>query len=278
MDNTISSSPMNRDQEAKPVVDQLTDGQKKGLLNGGLLIGGVITGGTLHAMYDGQATSTNKGDVTAEEMETVVNIEPDMCSDVSDEMSFSEAFAKAREEVGAGGVFAWKGNIYNTYTEEEWTNMSEADQDAYAAGVQDYIPSDDVAAATMSEANEDLVDLNELIVSPELGYKDVNNDGIIDATAIDIDNDGYADAIAVDLDYDGKMDMIGKNIDDDINLDIVIVESGDGDMIDNEYLDTDSVIEMDQFDAEFEIDNTAQVEEESVIDQDLLDGAESIII
>lgn len=271
---------MNRDQnqDVKPVVDQLTDGQKKGLLNGGLLIGGVITGGTLHAMYDGQAATAEQEAISTEEIETVVNIEPEMCSDVSDEMSFSEAFATAREEVGAGGVFSWKGNVYNTYTEDEWTNMSDADQDAYAIGVQDHIPSNDAAVATDAEANEDLVDLNELIVSPEIGYKDVNQDGIVDATAIDFDNDGYADAIAVDLDYDGKLDMIGKNIDDDINLDIVIVESGDGDMIDNKYMDTDSVIEMDQFDAEFEIDNTEQEVEESAMNDDLLDGAESIII
>ena len=47
-----------------------------------------------------------------------------VASSVSDEMSFSEAFAAAREEVGPGGVFEWNGNVYNTYYADEWENMS----------------------------------------------------------------------------------------------------------------------------------------------------------
>lgn len=43
---------------------------------------------------------------------------------VTDEMSFSDAFSTARTEVGSGGVFEWRGNIYNTFTAEEWNAMS----------------------------------------------------------------------------------------------------------------------------------------------------------
>lgn len=52
-------------------------------------------------------------------------------STVSDDMSFSQAFAAARAEVGAGGAFEWHGGIYSTYTAEEWDNMSSADRDEY---------------------------------------------------------------------------------------------------------------------------------------------------
>jgi hypothetical protein len=31
---------------------------------------------------------------------------------IDDSMSFSEAFAKARQEIGAGGVFEWHKNVY----------------------------------------------------------------------------------------------------------------------------------------------------------------------
>ena len=47
-----------------------------------------------------------------------------VASGVNDEMSFSEAFATARSEVGAGGAFEWRGNVYGTYYAEEWNNMT----------------------------------------------------------------------------------------------------------------------------------------------------------
>ena len=42
-----------------------------------------------------------------------------------DEMSFNEAFAAARQEVGANGVFEWRGNVYGTYYADEWNNFSD---------------------------------------------------------------------------------------------------------------------------------------------------------
>ena len=50
-------------------------------------------------------------------------------------MSFDEAFASARKQVGAGGVFEWRGKLYGTYYKNEWDAMSQADKDQYAANV-----------------------------------------------------------------------------------------------------------------------------------------------
>lgn len=47
---------------------------------------------------------------------------------VNDDMSYSEAFETARQEVGPGGVFTWHGNVYGTYYQTEWDNMSEAER------------------------------------------------------------------------------------------------------------------------------------------------------
>ena len=44
---------------------------------------------------------------------------------VSDCMSFNEAFAAARQEVGPGGVFKWHGNVYGTYYADEWKEFSD---------------------------------------------------------------------------------------------------------------------------------------------------------
>lgn len=55
----------------------------------------------------------------------------DIADNVNDNMSFAEAFATAREEVGAGGIFYWQGKPYGTYYESEWNSMSEDDKSDY---------------------------------------------------------------------------------------------------------------------------------------------------
>lgn len=73
---------------------------------------------------------------TAKEPEaTIVEVEPDAPvadeiphAHVSDSMSFSEAFAAARAEVGPGGSFTWHGKVYGTYYKNEWDSMSSEEQ------------------------------------------------------------------------------------------------------------------------------------------------------
>ena len=50
---------------------------------------------------------------------------------VSDDMSFNEAFATARHEVGPGGVFKWHGSVYGTYYANEWQGLSDKYQHAF---------------------------------------------------------------------------------------------------------------------------------------------------
>ena len=50
---------------------------------------------------------------------------------VNDNMSFAEAFNAARTEVGPGGAFEWQGNVYGTYTAEEWALMTEEEKKEY---------------------------------------------------------------------------------------------------------------------------------------------------
>ena len=55
-----------------------------------------------------------------------------LANGVNDNMSFSEAFATAREEVGPGGVFHWHGASYGTYYENEWHALSPDYQQAFS--------------------------------------------------------------------------------------------------------------------------------------------------
>lgn len=50
---------------------------------------------------------------------------------VNDDMSFADAFAAARAEVGPGGAFEWHGKVYNTYYKSEWQNLSDSDRAEY---------------------------------------------------------------------------------------------------------------------------------------------------
>lgn len=65
----------------------------------------------------------------------IVGHDMDVAYGVNDSMSFGEAFAAARSEVGAGGLFVWHGNTYGTYYANEWNTMSADDKEQYWADV-----------------------------------------------------------------------------------------------------------------------------------------------
>lgn len=52
---------------------------------------------------------------------------------VSEGVSFNDAFAIARDEIGAGGVFQWNGRLYSTYYNEEWNNMTKEEKNMFEA-------------------------------------------------------------------------------------------------------------------------------------------------
>jgi len=54
-----------------------------------------------------------------------------MATKVDDSQSFKEAFDAAHDEVGAGGVFTWHGNVYSTYSEKEWNALTEEQRDSF---------------------------------------------------------------------------------------------------------------------------------------------------
>ena len=59
----------------------------------------------------------------------------DIAGGINENMTFDEAYAAAREEVGPGGVFSWHGNVYNTFTVEEWQNLSIAQRQEFLSDI-----------------------------------------------------------------------------------------------------------------------------------------------
>lgn len=79
------------------------------------------------------ATNETATDGTSDTETATIVAHGKVASAVNDSMSFNEAFAAARNEVGAGGCFVWHGNVYGTYTATEWNAMSSAQRDEFAS-------------------------------------------------------------------------------------------------------------------------------------------------
>lgn len=79
-----------------------------------------------------------------------------LSTSVNDEMTFGEAFANARNEMGSGGVFIWRENAYNTFYKEEWAQMAPEERESFLAAYLD-IP-DSEFLPTAESLSENAVD------------------------------------------------------------------------------------------------------------------------
>lgn len=75
---------------------------------------------------------------------------------VDDSLSFSDAFAEARAEVGPGGVFQWHGGIYGTYTADEWNAMSPEEKADFVHSAGASVPVQDINTSHISAATPDV--------------------------------------------------------------------------------------------------------------------------
>lgn len=167
---------------------------------------------------------------------------------VNDEMSFNEAFAAARAEVGSGGIFEWHGSKYNTFTAEEWNAMSNEEKIDFQNSVYESNPVASTEAGTPEieveiaqdtyEADE-IAEINDedIVLEPEdieievLGYE-YNADYDLGFNEITSDNQ---EIVLVDLDGDGS------------GYEVALIDSdGDGIITNDEVL----VLDQDAFNAD----------------------------
>lgn len=157
---------------------------------------------------------------------------------VSDGLSFADAFAAARAQVGAGGVFEWHGGVFSTYYENEWDGMTPQQQHLFTAQVHtEHVPHhthyyadadggvhfksvetfgqeqyDDVTAktidnapahdeayhATVKEVEGVADEMHVDVAESGTAYVDVDNDGLVDMTLTPIDADNPYDGAPID--------------------------------------------------------------------------------
>lgn len=152
---------------------------------------------------------------------------------VDDDKSFSEAFADARSQVGAGGVFEWRGNVYGTYYKDEWEAMSSEERQEFQSSINynDLTNSSDdsqsSASASVTEENVAVHETsnNDIEVDSStdsevqvlaVGNTDLNGDGVPENATIlevnghevlvvDVDGDNMADIAIADIDCNGQI-------------------------------------------------------------------------
>lgn len=156
---------------------------------------------------------------------------------VTDDMSFSQAFAAARTEVGPGGAFVWHGNVYSTYRSDdtEWQSMSEDQRmehgntimaqvhpessSQHLASAGSYVDAghsnesvEDVSVNPAPAEDESDVDVHIIGVgqvvaedgsSVIVGVGQING---MDANFIDSDGDGNVDTVIIDSNSNGVLD------------------------------------------------------------------------
>ena len=113
----------------------------------GILLGGAAT------LFSGSAPLDHTEEGEANQHPDWTDGEVPVASSVSDDMSFSEAFAAARTEVGSGGVFEWHGNVYSTFTEDEWNGMTAEQREEYGSHFNWHSDATHETASTSHSSN-----------------------------------------------------------------------------------------------------------------------------
>ena len=221
------------------------------LMGAGLLYGGQTVAKKLDSEEKQEAETTEVGE-TSHTLENGLQV-----AAVSDGLSFGEAFAQARAEVGPGGVFHWHGGIYNTYTAEEWNVMTIEQKHDFAQQVQPEIHpnelstptdadthvvvvhhvyhhdqevhqkstvTDDVQVASQQPAGESDSDVHIVGYATIKGHLavglDMDNDGQADVAIIDVDDNQQLSDPDLVIDKDGNYATVGQLNNNDPNMDV----------------------------------------------------------
>lgn len=165
IDNVPKAQRLPEREERNVKIGNLSEKQKGLLGAAGAGVAGVSLG-VIAMTLMGAAIPEENGEIKPpaptnlggkEEVEVTIHTDAPFADGVDDSMSFGEAFKTAREEVGAGGIFEWRGNLYNTYIKSEWDAMDKGERAEFFASIdKDFLPGDeDKEAEIIKIVNDD---------------------------------------------------------------------------------------------------------------------------
>lgn len=240
----------------------------------GLLFGGVGAHYAPEAIVSilSKVESDNNQTPSIEEPESLSDMDLPV-ADVSDDMSFKEAFAAARDEVGPGGVFYWHGGIYGTYYKEEWDAMSAEEKAEFGDLASNMFPeAEDAENAIIPQDVAELPDEDNAIQDEDVLAQqdgtdsqnasskeetvpnkseqaaevkevtdplDTQNTALNNSQETEANNGSEHLTAEVDLDNDGKSDVLFVDMDDSGDLsaaDIAIDRAGNVYSSNGDYL------------------------------------------
>lgn len=189
----------------------------------------------------------------------------------SDDMTFEEAFAVARQEHGPGATFVWHGNVYSTYLAEEWKELTTQQQDDYVGHATD-------THSAQQTTNNDTVEVISVddshVNEPTNGGEDINNqneqgngnetNNQVQGLQPTLNENMEVEVLGVYHEEDPNSELYGTalygasidghnavlvDVGDDNTIDGIIVDlNDDGTIIDNEVADiSDQGLTIDQF-------------------------------
>ena len=258
-------------QSAKPMSDSTTKFNKGKYV--AVAAGGFVTGaGVGVATTANASTASHEAPSDAQTEETIESPEPEQAILANDEgiryahvdaTNFSDAFAQARQQVGAGGVFEYNGSLYGTYYADEWNKMSAQEKADYQNRVNEVTPSHNHSSsqsagnniAVHHETTHEVIPANAEMISQDpidneirvLGVETVQNDegeimnvALVEcdgdqAMLVDVDNNGTFDVLLHDDNGDGQIQEAEVHNIEQANLDVADLlqaqASQEGDML-----------------------------------------------
>ena len=135
----FEEQPIREPQSEKTGWEKVAIGSAAGILLGA---------GAIYAV-----SGEEKQDAASTASSPTADKQPVKVGEVSEDMSFTDAFNSARAQVGPGGVFHWHGGIYSTYTTDEWDQMTAESRESYAQTVKPEIKAGEMENAYVAEAH-----------------------------------------------------------------------------------------------------------------------------
>lgn len=222
----------------------------------------VTIGGVAGIMFGAVASGFKADAVTTEQEEQLVGKEDDdngeelpppvvdegitEATSVNDEMSFSEAFASARAEVGPGGVFQWHGSLYGTCYATEWDGMTAEEKSEYGSRVSHQ--QQNLTSAEHSSGNE------EVNVKASAYTVNSSNDEEVEVLSASLPEDELEDE-------DVEVEVLGVEHDAQTDMNFAYVSVDDQEVV---LIDTTGDNEFDYLAGDFNNDN--QITSDEVID------------
>lgn len=144
--------------------------------------------------------------------------------EITDEMSYEEAFSIAREQVGPGGVFEWRGTLFSTYTADEWNALTDEERIEY----NNLFDWDRIDNISDDMAFDDALDSQDIDVLTDDIFADNGDMALNDSGEIEV------------LDVDSEIEVLGVYNDSDSGIGNFVVDDSDVVMIDvNDDMDLD---------------------------------------